>query len=215
VLGGDAVLRNDLAAQMGYEITSYKEANYTINKANLTEVTASKTDDGLNTVTWGQMTSIKGVKDEYFEASAGTADISDGNVATANKTLTNLRGLTLTGVRGGNRDNYNLDRGLPAAGTNNRVVIIARATTPTSTSTSTSTSTQSAFIVPLPPVINAPPLQSDTRFVRVASPAQNTQSINWSFFFNRLFQEDEGRVGNLVNPGPQGSELNLSEKLPD
>jgi hypothetical protein len=209
VLGGDAVLRNDLAAQMGYEITSYKEANYTINKANLTEVTASKTDDGLSTVTWGQMTAIKGVKDEYFEASAGTADMSDGSVATANKTLTNLRGLALTGVRGGNRDNYNLDSGLPAAGTNNRVVIIARATTPTSTST------QSAFTVPLPPVINAPPLQSDTRFVVAASPAQNTQSFNWSFFFSTLFQEDEGRVGNLVNQGPQGSELNTFEKLPD
>jgi filamentous hemagglutinin family protein len=198
VLGGDEVEIGTLAAQMGYQITSYKEAIYTINKANLTEVTASKTDDGLNTVTWGQMTAIKGVYNESFKATDGKATFSE-------ETLTNLSGLELTGVNGGNRNNYNLDSGLPAAGDKNRVVIIAKATT----------STQSVSNVPLPPVINAPPLQSDTRFVIAASPAQNTQSFNWSFFFNRLFQEDDGRADNLVNQGPQGSELNLSEKLPD
>jgi filamentous hemagglutinin family protein len=109
--------------------TSITDANLVIAKANLTQVTASKTYDRLSTVKAAEMTAIAGVNGESFTASAGTAAISNKNVATANKTLTDLTGLTLTGVNGGNTDNYNLASGLPAAGTNNAVTITAKALT--------------------------------------------------------------------------------------
>ena len=96
----------------------------TINKANLTKVTASKVYDGLASVTASQVTALEGVNGETFTTTAGTATLSDKNVATANKTLTNLTGLTL---QGGNSStlssNYNLSSNLPAAGVNNQVTI--------------------------------------------------------------------------------------------
>ena len=59
----------------------------TINKANLTQVIASKTYDGLASANASQVTTIAGVNGETFTATAGTAAISDANVSTANKTL--------------------------------------------------------------------------------------------------------------------------------
>ena len=97
----------------------------TINKANLSQVTASKTYDGLSTVTFGQMGTMAGVNGETFTATTGTASISDKNVATVGKTLTNLSGLTLTSSNGGVASNYNLNSGLPIAGSNNGVTITA------------------------------------------------------------------------------------------
>ena len=197
---------NDLG---NYTIAEQKTTTAKIDKANLTEVSASKTYDGLRTVKAQEMGVIKGVNGERFTARAGTADISDENVATANKTLTNLSGLELTGVDGGNRDNYNLDSGLPTAGDNNRVVIIERVTTPTSTST------QSVFTVPLPPVINAPPLPSDTSYVKAPLLSQNRPSFSWSLFFNRLFEEGAATVGNFVKQAPQVPAVKLTDELAD
>ena len=121
-----------------YNLT-FVNGSMVIAKADLTQVTASKTYDGLSTVTYEQMTTIEGVNGERFTASAGTATISDKNVATANKTLTNLSSLTLTGVNGGNKDNYNLDNALPAAGSNNEVTISKAALTYTANSASRNT----------------------------------------------------------------------------
>jgi hypothetical protein len=102
----------------------------TISLANLSQVTASKVYDGLLTVGYGQMGTIAGVNGESFTASAGTASISDKNVATANKTVTDLSGLTLTGNSGlALASNYNLSSGLPAAGANNAVSISQAALT--------------------------------------------------------------------------------------
>jgi len=97
----------------------------TINKADLTQVAASKTYDGFATVTSAQMTTIAGVNGETFTATAGSATISDANVATANKTITDLSGLTLTSSNGGVAGNYNLNTNLPAAGANNAATINA------------------------------------------------------------------------------------------
>jgi filamentous hemagglutinin family protein len=199
---------NDLG---NYTIAEQKTTTAKIDKANLTEVSASKTYDGLRTVKAQEMGVIKGVNGERFTARAGTADISDENVATANKTLTNLSGLELTGVDGGNRDNYNLDSGLPAAGDNNRVVIIERVTTPTSTSTST----QSASNLPPAPVVSAPPLPSDTSYVKAPLPSQNRPSFSWSLFFNRLFEEGAATVGNFVKQAPQIPAVKLTDELAD
>jgi len=104
-----------------------------ITKANLTQVAAAKTYDGLSTVTGTQMTAIAGINSETFTASGGTAVINDKNVATANKTLTDLSGLTLGSVNGGLISNYNFSSNLPAAGTNNAVTITALALTPSIT----------------------------------------------------------------------------------
>ncbi|NDC61531.1 MAG: hypothetical protein EBZ60_05885, partial [Betaproteobacteria bacterium] len=108
-----------------YDFSNLVNGTLTINKANFTQVTASKTYDGLTTVTFGQMGTIAGVNGETFTASTGTASISDKNVVTAGKTLTNLSGLTLTSSNGGSASNYNLSSGLPSAGSNNRVTITA------------------------------------------------------------------------------------------
>jgi hypothetical protein len=118
---------------LGYAV-SLTPGTLTINKANLTQVTATKTYDGLSTVTGGaQMTAIAGVNGETFTAS-GTAAISDKNVATAGKTLTDLSGLTLTGnTSQALSSNYNLSSNLPAAGANNAVTITALSLTPTIT----------------------------------------------------------------------------------
>jgi filamentous hemagglutinin family protein len=105
-----------------YTITTSTAAG-TINKANLTQVTASKVYDGLSTVTHSQIGSIVGVNGESFTATSGLAAISDANVATANKTLTDLSNLTLSGNNGGLTSNYNLASGLPSAGANNQVTI--------------------------------------------------------------------------------------------
>jgi filamentous hemagglutinin family protein len=101
----------------------------TINKANLTAVSASKIYDGLTTVSAGQMGLLLGVNGESFSATAGTASISDKNAATANKTLTDLSGLSLSSGNGGLVGNYNLNRNLPAAGSNNQVTVSQRGLT--------------------------------------------------------------------------------------
>jgi len=98
---------------------------FSITKANLSHVTASKTYDGLNTVTFGQIGTIAGVNGETFSATAGTAGISDKNVVTAGKTLTDLTGLTLSSSNGGVASNYNLNSGLPIASSSNQVMINA------------------------------------------------------------------------------------------
>ena len=117
--------------------SSVSATGSTISKANLTQVTASKTYDGLSTVTFEQMTSIKGVNNESFTARAGTATISDKNVATVGKTLTDLSGLMLTGGNDSTQtSNYNLDSGLPAVGDNNAVTISKAALLYTATPTS-------------------------------------------------------------------------------
>ena len=64
-------------------------------------------------------------------------------------------------------------------------------------------------------MINAPTLENDTSYVKAASPAQNTQPFSWSFYFNTLFEEGDETIGNLVNLGPEGFELNSVEKLPE
>jgi autotransporter-associated beta strand protein len=119
-------LSGTASSGLGYAV-SLTPGTLTINKANLTQVTATKTYDGLSTVTGGaQMTAIAGVNGETFTAS-GTAAISDKNVATAGKTLTDLSGLTLTGnTSQALSSNYNLSSNLPAAGTNNAVTITAK-----------------------------------------------------------------------------------------
>ena len=109
-----------------YVLPASVSAAGSITKANLTQVTANKTYDGLSTVTAQEIGVIKGVNGESFTASDGTATISNKNVAAANKTLTDLSGLTLTGAGGGNTSNYNLASGLPAAGTNNAVTVTAK-----------------------------------------------------------------------------------------
>ncbi len=106
---------------------SFVNGTFTINKANLTKVMASKTYDGLSTVSATQVTVIEGVNGETFTASVGTALISDKNVLTANKTLTDLSGLTLVGnSNAALSNNYNLGSNLPAAGANNQVTIEAK-----------------------------------------------------------------------------------------
>lgn len=113
----------------GYTFLAGNAVNYTISKANLTQVTASKVYDGLATVGYGQMTNIVGVLGQSFSAAAGTATISDKNVTTAGKTITSLAGLTLTSANGGNENNYNLTSNLPAAGAQNLVEISAKSLT--------------------------------------------------------------------------------------
>ena len=108
-----------------YAIT-YVDGSLTIGKANLSKVAATKVYDGLSTVTATQMTAIEGVHGETFSATAGTANISDKNVAGI-KTLTDLSSLTLSSANGGLSSNYNLSTGLPAAGNLNRVTIEALA----------------------------------------------------------------------------------------
>jgi filamentous hemagglutinin family protein len=109
-------------------LITFVDGSLTINKANLSKVTAAKTYDGLSTVTAAQMTAIEGVNGETFTASAGTASISDKNVTTANKTLTDLSNLTLVGSSNTVlASNYNLGTGLPAAGSANQVDISALA----------------------------------------------------------------------------------------
>jgi filamentous hemagglutinin family protein len=110
----------------GYSFSAGNAVSYTISKANLTQVTASKVYDGLTTVGYGQMTNIVGVLGQSFSATAGTAAISDKNVTTSGKTITSLAGLTLTSANGGNKDNYNLTSNLPDAGAQNSVDISAK-----------------------------------------------------------------------------------------
>jgi hypothetical protein len=128
--GKDANTYASNLAVGGTDATNYSvtitNANLVIAKANLSQITASKTYDGLSTVTAAQITAIKGLNNESFTTIAGTAAISDKNVVTASKTLTDLSGLTLTGVNGGLISNYNLTSGLPAASTNNAVTITAK-----------------------------------------------------------------------------------------
>jgi hypothetical protein len=113
----------------GYTFLAGNAVDYTISKANLTQVTASKVYDGLTTVGHGQMTNMVGVLGQSFSATAGTATISDKNVTTAGKTITSLAGLTLTSANGGIANNYNLSSNLPAAGTQNSVDISAKSLT--------------------------------------------------------------------------------------
>ncbi len=113
----------------GYTFLAGNAVDYTISKANLTQVTASKVYDGLTTVGHGQMTNMVGVLGQSFSATAGTATISDKNLTTAGKTITSLAGLTLTSANGGNKDNYNLISNLPAAGAQNSVDISAKSLT--------------------------------------------------------------------------------------
>jgi filamentous hemagglutinin family protein len=94
-----------------------------ITKADLSKVTATKVYDGLGTVTAAQVSAIEGVNGETFTASAGTASISDKNVATPNKVLTDLSSLSLASSNGGLVSNYNLSTNLPAAGSQNAVDI--------------------------------------------------------------------------------------------
>jgi filamentous hemagglutinin family protein len=119
---GSYALTGTAASGVGYAVT-LNAAALSINKANLSQVTASKTYDGLSTVTAAQMTAVQGVNGETFSATSGTAVISDKNVATASKTLTDLTGLTLSSANGGLVSNYNLSSGLPSAGANNAVTI--------------------------------------------------------------------------------------------
>lgn len=110
----------------GYNATA-SGSTVTITQADLTQVSASKTYDGLSTVAANQMGTIAGVNGETFTATAGTANISDKNVITAGKTLTDLSGLTLTSTNGGLIGNYKLSSDLPAAGPDNVVDINAAA----------------------------------------------------------------------------------------
>jgi hypothetical protein len=128
-VGNYDVVLGSGAKTANYNITySTNNQALTINKANLTIVNASKSYDGLNTVTAAQMTQIEGVNGETFTASAGLASISDKNVVTANKILTDLSGLTLVGnSNAALSTNYNLNSNLPAAGANNQVTINAKA----------------------------------------------------------------------------------------
>jgi hypothetical protein len=111
----------------GYSFLAGNAVDYNINKANLTQVNATKVYDRLGTVTSAQMTNITGVLGQTFSATAGTATISDANVLTANKTITSLAGLTLTSINGGLADNYFLSSNLPTAGAQNSVDISAKA----------------------------------------------------------------------------------------
>jgi hypothetical protein len=111
------------AASLNTTVDPATAPTLTIDKADLTQVVASKTYDGLSTVTAAQMTTIAGINGETFTATGGTASISDANVLTANKTLTDLSGLTLTSTNGGVGSNYNLSSNLPVAGANNLVTI--------------------------------------------------------------------------------------------
>ena len=116
--------------QLPSQTTASSKNTVTLIKANLTGVSASKTYDGLLNVTAAQMGSLVGLTingtPETFTATAGTATISDKNVATASKYITSISGLTLAGVNGSLPSNYNLNGTLPAAGTNNTVSISQR-----------------------------------------------------------------------------------------
>ena len=112
----------------GYSFSAGNAVNYTINKANLTQVSANKVYDGLSTVGYAQLSNITGVLGQSFTATAGSAVISDANVATASKTLTDLSGLTLTSSTGGLAANYNLSSALPTGG-NNAVTITPKTLT--------------------------------------------------------------------------------------
>ena len=93
-----------------------------VNKANLTQVLATKVYDGLLTVKGSEFDAIKGVKGETFTASGGTAVISGKDVA-GDKSIDDLSGLVMVSTNGGAASNYNLSSGLPAQGANNKVVI--------------------------------------------------------------------------------------------
>jgi len=67
----------------------------------------------------------------------------------------------------------------------------------------------------LAPVVDGTPLPSDTSYVKAELPAQTTQPLNRSFFLNTRFTGGAGTAGNLLNQGPEGSELKPVEKLPD
>jgi hypothetical protein len=99
-----------------------------IGKAHLTQLTASKTYDGLNSVKASEVTTIAGVADEIFTADSGTADISSKDVATANKTITSIGNLQLGSVKGSLTSNYSLaDADLPAQGVSSNSVAIGKA----------------------------------------------------------------------------------------
>jgi hypothetical protein len=187
---------------------SFVNGSMVIAKANLTEVTASKTDDGLSTVTYEQMTSIRGVYNERFTASAGTATIS-----VTDETLTDLRGLTLESKNGGDIENYNLASGLPPAGEQN-FVLIKEAIKNTDT-TPPPPPPQSVSNVPPSPVVSAPTLPSNTSSASSAQLARNTQLFSGSFGINTLFPSGAGTAGNFVNLGQQDSRVILKEELAD
>jgi hypothetical protein len=64
---------------------------------------------------------------------------------------------------------------------------------------------QSASNVPPPPVVNAPPLPSNTSSASNASLAQNTQPFSGSLGINTLFQTVAGTVGNFVRNAAQSA----------
>ena len=119
---------------------------FTVNKANLTLIAASKTYDGLATVTAAQITSINGVNNETFTATSGTANISGKNVA-GSKTLTDISGLTLTGSNGGLASNYYLDSAhLPTGGANAVTIYQANLTLTAGTDSKTYDGTTSSAV---------------------------------------------------------------------
>jgi filamentous hemagglutinin family protein len=129
----DSVSLSDGNDGGNYDLTRAGNSNSTILKAALSKVIASKTYDGLSTVSAAQITAIEGVNGETFSATAGMADISDKNVAAANKTLTSLAGLSLASTNGGLASNYHLDSGLPVTGLLNNVSIDKATLTVTAT----------------------------------------------------------------------------------
>jgi hypothetical protein len=64
-------------------------------------------------------------------------------------------------------------------------------------------------------VVSAPPLPSDTSYVKAPLPSQNTPSFSWSLFFNRLFEEGAATVGNFVKQAPQVPAVKLTDELAD
>ena len=87
------------STQQGYDVLD----TLTINKANYTQITGSKTYDGNFTFTGTNAATVTGVNGETF--AVDTADASDKNVATANKTFTTSG--ALTGNLGALSTNYN------------------------------------------------------------------------------------------------------------
>lgn len=104
------VTASGLSSNVGYSL-SYITGSLVIDKAKLQEINASKTYDGLSTVTGSQLTSIKGIGTETFTAATtDSATISGKDVVTANNKVTNTSGLNLTGNVGTTlASNYDLN----------------------------------------------------------------------------------------------------------
>jgi autotransporter-associated beta strand protein len=131
ILTGKNSTTTELASN--YDLTQGSAINTVqITQAKLTEVTGAKIYDGTSKIKSNEILSIKGINGEEFIAESGTANISDKNVLTASKVLTDLSSLILIGKNDKTIElasNYRLGSDLPSAGSNNNVYITPKGIT--------------------------------------------------------------------------------------